>query len=141
MIGGAITTDMARRKAESHRATAQAQRRRAEREHAADEKQRDAAVAAKQLAEAKTQEADAQRKRPDERLQQLTALVNESLFKIHDETASLPGGTEARKHLVETTKAYLDQMAKDSERTPGAALLRQVFDLAPHIGLRNQCEG
>jgi tRNA A-37 threonylcarbamoyl transferase component Bud32/tetratricopeptide (TPR) repeat protein len=119
IIGGAITTDMERRKAESHRATAEAQRQRAEREHAAAEKQRDAAVAAQQLAEAKTQEADAQRKRSDERLQQLTGLANESLFKIHDEIASLPGATEARKHLVESTKAYLDQMAKDSGDDPG----------------------
>lgn len=118
MVGGAVTTEMERRKAESQRAAAEAQRQRAEREHGAAEMQRDAAVAAQQLAETKSQEADAQRKRSDERLRQLTGLANESLFRIHDEIASLPGAVEARKHLVEGTKAYLDQMAKDSGDDP-----------------------
>jgi serine/threonine protein kinase len=125
LVGGIISTNLERRRADeqrdaaiAERAEAEAQRRIAVREHRTAEEQRDAAIAARQVAEAKSAEADVQRRRAEERAQALMSLANESLLKIHDEIAVLPGAIEVRKRLVENTLQYLDRMYQRSGDDP-----------------------
>jgi serine/threonine protein kinase len=133
LSAGVVSTDIERRRAEQARAVAEAQRKVAEtqrqsaeqqrelaqREHAEAASQRDAALRSRAQAEVKSQEADDQRRRAQQRMRQLLGLANESLFKVHDTIATLPGATEARKRLVGTTLQYLDQLAKEGDRDTG----------------------
>jgi tetratricopeptide (TPR) repeat protein len=97
--------DAARRMAESQRQAADLARQAAEREHAAANRQRDAAVLDRARAESQARLAD-------ERLSQMVALANHSLFDIHSRIERLPGATEARRDIVGTTLRYLEELSK-----------------------------
>jgi serine/threonine protein kinase/tetratricopeptide (TPR) repeat protein len=63
--------------------------------------------------------ADQQRRRAEQRLQQMVELANRSLFDIHGIIERLPGATEARREIVKTTVDFLDKLAHENNDDPG----------------------
>jgi eukaryotic-like serine/threonine-protein kinase len=55
-----------------------------------------------------------QQKLAEERLSQIAALANTTLFDINAELERLQGATDARKKMVEVTLVYLDNLSKSS---------------------------
>jgi serine/threonine protein kinase/tetratricopeptide (TPR) repeat protein len=85
-----------------------------------------------------------EQRRAEARLSQMVELANRALFDVHGSIERLPGATEARRQLVETTLDYLEKLSKDAgndeqlRRALGAAYLRlgdlQGYALAPNLG-------
>jgi serine/threonine protein kinase len=96
----------ARRVAERERARAEASFEQAELARAAESQQR-------LNANQQRDEAVVERARAEQRLAQLLALADKTLFGIHDAVAKLPGATEARRVLVRTTLDYLETIEND----------------------------
>jgi len=90
--------DAARHMAESQRQAADGARKSAERERA--------------RAESQARIAESEARLADERLSQMVALANHSLFDIHSRIEQLPGATEARRDIVATTLQYLEELSK-----------------------------
>ena len=57
---------------------------------------------------------DIQRRRAEQRLGQLVELANRTLFNVHGSIERLPGATEARHEIVQTTLEYLDKLNTES---------------------------
>jgi eukaryotic-like serine/threonine-protein kinase len=55
-----------------------------------------------------------QRRRAEQRLGQLVELANRTLFNVHGSIERLPGATEARHEIVQTTLEYLDKLNTES---------------------------
>ncbi len=64
------------------------------------------------------QVARAERRRAEERFDQVRSLANSALFEIHDAIRDLPGSTPARQTLVKTGLTYLDGLARDAGDRP-----------------------
>jgi non-specific serine/threonine protein kinase/serine/threonine-protein kinase len=59
--------------------------------------------------------AERERRRAQERFNDVRQLANTFIFDIHDGIRSLAGATAARQKLAETASRYLDNLAKESE--------------------------
>lgn len=85
-----------------------------------------------------------EQRRAEARLSQMVELANRALFDVHGSIERLPGATDARKQLVNTTLDYLEKLSKDAgddERLRmalGAAYFRlgdlQGYPFAPNLG-------
>ncbi len=113
LAGTALAVSQARRAeaarlvAETQREAAEVARHSAEREHFAAEQQR-------AKAESEAQLARGEQGRAERRLTEMVALANHSLFDIHSQIERLPGATDARKQIVNTTLQYLEELSKDA---------------------------
>jgi non-specific serine/threonine protein kinase/serine/threonine-protein kinase len=58
--------------------------------------------------------ANLQRKRAEQRFQEVRGLANTVLFELHDAILNLPGSTQARELLVKRAQQYLDGLASES---------------------------
>jgi serine/threonine protein kinase/tetratricopeptide (TPR) repeat protein len=57
-----------------------------------------------------------QARRAERRLTQMVELANRSLFDVHSAIERLPGATDARREIVKTTLAFLENLSKDVGR-------------------------
>jgi tetratricopeptide (TPR) repeat protein len=57
-----------------------------------------------------------QARRAERRLTQMVELANRSLFDVHSAIERLPGATSARREIVKTTLAFLENLSKDVGR-------------------------
>ncbi len=57
-----------------------------------------------------------QARRAERRLTQMVELANRSLFDVHSAIERLPGATDARREIVKTTLAFLENLSKDTGR-------------------------
>jgi tetratricopeptide (TPR) repeat protein len=57
-----------------------------------------------------------QARRAERRLSQMVELANRSLFDVHSAIERLPGATDARRQIVDTTLAFLENLSKDAGR-------------------------
>jgi tetratricopeptide (TPR) repeat protein len=57
-----------------------------------------------------------QARRAERRLAQMVELANRSLFDVHSAIERLPGATEARREIVKTTLAFLENLSKEVGR-------------------------
>jgi tetratricopeptide (TPR) repeat protein len=80
------------------------------------ETQRRAAYAALQSAKTERARAESEAQRAEQRLTEIVALANHSLFDIHSQIERLPGATEARREIVGTTLHYLQELSKDAAK-------------------------
>lgn len=55
-----------------------------------------------------------QARRAERRLTQMVELANRSLFDVHSAIERLPGAMDARREIVKTTIAYLENLSKDA---------------------------
>jgi non-specific serine/threonine protein kinase/serine/threonine-protein kinase len=60
------------------------------------------------------------------------SLVNDVLFDFQDRLANVPGTIDARRHLVDRTKIYLQQIAVDAQDDPG--LLADLSKVERRLG-------
>ena len=58
--------------------------------------------------------ATSQARRAERRLTQMVELANRSLFDVHSAIERLPGAMDARREIVRTTIAYLENLSKDA---------------------------
>jgi tetratricopeptide (TPR) repeat protein len=65
-----------------------------------------------------------QARRAERRFQQVRALANAFVFDVHDQIATLPGATAARKSIVQTALTYLESLRQDAGSDP--ALTREL---------------
>ena len=63
--------------------------------------------------------AERQRALAQKRFDLSRGLVHDVLFDFQDRLANVPGTIDARRHLVDRTKAYLQQIAVDAQDDPG----------------------
>ena len=56
-----------------------------------------------------------ERRRAEQRFNDVRKLANSLLFEVHDAIANLPGATPARKILVDRALEYLDKLAKEAK--------------------------
>lgn len=85
-----------------------------------------------------------EQRRAEARLSQMVELANRALFDVHGNIERLPGATEARKQLVNTTLDYLEKLSKDAgnderlSKALGAAYFRlgdlQGYPFTPNLG-------
>jgi tetratricopeptide (TPR) repeat protein len=113
-ISQARQAESARRVAEGQRRAAEVARHEAEREHATARRERDSAMAERARAEREAALARTEAHRAEQRLTDLVGLANHSLFDIHSQIERLPGATEARRQIVNTTLQYLEELSKDA---------------------------
>ena len=73
-------------------------------------RQRDLADKQMSLADAQRDEAQQQKALADHRVKDIMALVNHTMFDVHDAIAKLPGSVAARRTLVKTTLDYLESL-------------------------------
>ena len=73
-----------------------------------------------------------QRRKAEQRFQDVRALANSLIFDVHDSIADLPGATPARKLIVEKALQYLDGLARESQDDPG--LQRELAEAYKRIG-------
>jgi tetratricopeptide (TPR) repeat protein len=64
-------------------------------------------------------EAERQRAIAQKRFELSRALVNEVLFEFLDRLSDAPGTMQARRHLVDRTKTYINKIAADAQQDPG----------------------
>jgi eukaryotic-like serine/threonine-protein kinase len=76
--------------------------------------------------------ADVQRKKAEQRFQDVRALANSMIFDVHDSIADLPGATPARKLIVEKALQYLDSLAAEAQGDP--SLQRELAGAYKRIG-------
>ena len=106
-LSQARRAEVARQVAETQRQLAESQRHAAEREHSLADQER-------ARAESEAQLARGEQRRAQQRLTEMVDLANHSLFDIHSQIERLPGATEARKQIVNTTLQYLEELSKDA---------------------------
>jgi hypothetical protein len=58
--------------------------------------------------------AERERRRAQQRFNEVRQLANTFIFDIHDSIKDLPGSTTARQKLVQTASQYLDNLARES---------------------------
>jgi len=73
-----------------------------------------------------------QARRAERRFQQVRALANAFVFDVHDQIATLPGATAARKAIVQTALTYLESLRQDAGGDP--ALTRELAAAYLKIG-------
>jgi serine/threonine protein kinase len=66
--------------------------------------------------------ATSQARRAERRLRQMVELANRSLFDVHSAIERLPGATDARREIVKTTLAFLENLSKEAGRDDDLAL-------------------
>jgi tetratricopeptide (TPR) repeat protein len=66
--------------------------------------------------------ATSQARRAERRLTEMVELANRSLFDVHSAIERLPGATDARREIVRTTLAFLENLSKDVGRDDGVRL-------------------
>jgi serine/threonine protein kinase/tetratricopeptide (TPR) repeat protein len=66
--------------------------------------------------------AEYQARRAERRLTQMVELANRSLFDVHSAIERLPGATDARREIVKTTLAFLENLSKDVDRNDDVRL-------------------
>jgi len=76
--------------------------------------------------------ASANRRRAEQRFNDVRTLANSLIFEIHDSIESLPGSTPARKLIVERALEYLDSLAQ--EVRGDSSLQRELADAYKRIG-------
>ncbi len=127
LIGGLVVSLAQTRRARAERAVADSQRQIALHERAEAEAARDAedkqraradderkeAVAQRGIAVDERDRAEHEKALADQRLNDILQLAGRTLFDVHDAIAPLPGATEARKKIVQTTLDYLKTMEKN----------------------------
>lgn len=96
------------------------------------------------LAVMQARRAEAARRMADERLTQMVALANRSLFDIHSRIERLPGATQVRREIVATTLQFLEELRKTAGNDRGlqqalaAAYLKlgdvQGYPYGPSLG-------
>ena len=104
-LSQARRAETARQVAETQREDAVAARRSAEHEHSLADQER-------ARAESEASLARGEQRRAQQRLTQMVDLANHSLFDIHSQIERLPGATEARRQIVNTTLQYLEELSK-----------------------------
>jgi len=114
-----------RSRAESHSRLAERHRQIAESEHKEADTQRDIAITERK-------DAEQQRQRAENRLKLLVELANRSLFEVHTAIERLPGAIGARRKIVDSTLAYLNEMSKDAPGDP--VLLRTIASAYEKVG-------
>jgi tetratricopeptide (TPR) repeat protein len=57
-----------------------------------------------------------QARRAERRLEQMVELANRSLFDVHTAIERLPGAMDARREIVKTTVAFLENLSNDASR-------------------------
>lgn len=85
-----------------------------------------------------------QARRAERRLAQMVELANRSLFDVHSAIERLPGATQARRDIVNTTVAFLENLARDAGRDDNLRLSLatayqrlgdiQGYDQKPNLG-------
>ncbi|MEZ5356283.1 MAG: serine/threonine-protein kinase [Bryobacteraceae bacterium] len=143
-IGQARRAEAALQVAEAQREATERERRRAEQNLREADRAHAAAEVQRHLADSEAKNARAQEQRANRRLRQMVSLANRSLFEVHGAIEHLPGSTPARRDLVKTTLAFLENLARDSNSDDqlslalAAAYLRvgdiQGFPNAPSYG-------
>lgn len=103
-----------RANAEASRAGGDRQRVLAEEQRSIAQRQERLAAEQRRVADTKREEAQREKGKADRRLHALVDLSGRTLFDIHDALAPLPGALAVRKHLVETTLAYLKELEKSA---------------------------
>ena len=97
---------------ENGRATAEAQR--SEGALASEAQQRAIAERQTSIAEEQRDIAQHETEVAEQRLADMLALANRTLFDVHDAVAKLPGSMAARKQIVKTTLDYLERLRKET---------------------------
>jgi len=144
LIGGAALALSEARVARAAQVVAEQERARAEKERIRAEERTRQAEAERAKAETEHHSAEHQAQRAEQRLSEMVYLANKSLFDVHMAIERLPGSTEARRKLVETTLSFLQSLEKEAGDDPrlrialGAAYLRagevQGSPNAPSLG-------
>jgi len=114
LVGGITAAVSQARRAENARRIAEAQRAIAEQERQRAEAQRQEAERQRAIAEAQTQVATTEKDRSQRRLEEMLGLADRSLFDVHSAIETLPGATEARRKIVDTTLRYLKDLSADA---------------------------
>ena len=114
LVGGIAGAISQARRAESARRIAEVQRGIAEKERQRAEAQRQEAERQRAIAEAQTQVATTEKDRSQRRLEEMLGLADRSLFDVHSAIETLPGATEARRKIVDTTLRYLKDLSADA---------------------------
>ncbi len=102
--------EAAQRSAESQRLIAVQQTSLAEAAGIAESRQRVIADQQRKLADNQRDEAQHQKALADQRVKDTLELANHTLFDVHDAIATLPGSVSARRTIVKTTLAYLENL-------------------------------
>ena len=87
-------------------------------------------------------EAERQRALAQKRFDLSRALVNDVLFEFLDRLADAPGTIQARRHLVDRTKSYINKIAADAQDDPGllvdlSLVERRLGDIAGNPSASN----
>jgi len=114
LLGGIAVALSQARRAENARQIAEVQRRAAEQERQRAETHRQEADHQRAIAEAETQHAKIEQERAQRRLEEMLGLADRSLFDVHSAIEKLPGATEARRQIVDTTLRYLKDLSADA---------------------------
>lgn len=144
LVGGIALAVSQARQAEKARRIAEEQSRVAEQERARAEAQRQEAERQRALAQAETQLARTEQDRAQRRLEEMLGLADRSLFDVHSAIEKLPGATEARRQIVDTTLRYLKDLSADASQddrlrfTLGVSYWRVAnvlgYPLRPNLG-------
>jgi tetratricopeptide (TPR) repeat protein len=136
--------EAARQLAEQEKGVAEEQKQVAERERARAESEASRAERERALAELETQQAKAEHGRAERRLTDMVELSNRSLYDVHSAIEKLPGATEARRRIVESTLQYLQDLSKDAGQDDRLRFVLSVsyskvagvqgFPLRPNLG-------
>jgi len=73
-----------------------------------------------------------QRARAERRFNDVRKLANSLMFEVHDSIRDLPGGTAAKKLIIQRAQEYLDSLAQESKSDP--ALLRELANAYGKLG-------
>ena len=76
--------------------------------------------------------ADRERRKAEQRFDDVRQLANSVLFELHDAIALLPGSTAARDLLVQRSLEYLDRLARDA--TSDTSLLLELATAYRRVG-------
>lgn len=107
LVAAAVISVGQARKADAERHRAEEHSRRAEQSNTEAEGQR-------KLAQIEARNAREEEQRSNQRLNQMVALANQSLFDVHAAIERLPGATPVRKELVGNTLSFLEHLARDA---------------------------
>jgi len=144
LLGGIAVAVSQARRAENARRIAEMQRGIAEQERQRAEVQKQEAERQRVIAEAETQLAKTEQDRSQRRLEEMLGLADRSLFDVHSAIEKLPGATEARRQIVDTTLRYLKDLSNDASQDDRLRFMLSVsylrvanvlgYPLQPNLG-------